>query len=173
MRERPNSNEYTPYQGQYVSLVPEGDLIEILESQKTRTLGLISGLTEEEANSRYAPGKWSLKQVFGHISDNERIQSYRLLRIARGDQTSLPGYEQDELVPNGPFESWSLSQLAEDYRTVREATLTLLRGLRDEDWKRIGNANGQPVSARALACINSGHELHHLRIVEEKYLKAK
>ncbi|MFC3799917.1 DinB family protein [Cohnella sp. GCM10012308] len=171
MRERPNSNEYTPYQGQYVSLVPEGDLIEILEAQKARTLGLISELTEEQANYRYAPGKWSLKQVVGHISDNERIQSYRLLRIARGDRTNLPGYEQDELVPNGPFESWTLSQLAEDYRTVRESTLTLLRGLRAEDWTRIGNANDNPVSVRALVCINSGHELHHLRIIEEQYLK--
>ncbi|CAI6084546.1 DinB family protein [Cohnella sp. JJ-181] len=171
MRERPDSREYTPYQGQYVSLAPEGDIIEILEAQKARTLGLIAGLTEAQANYRYAPGKWSLKQVIGHISDNERIQSYRLLRIARGDQTSLPGYEQDELVPNGPFEGWTPAQLAEDYRTVRESTLTLLRGLRDDDWKRIGNANGSPVSVRALACINSGHELHHLRIIEEKYLK--
>ncbi|MDI4650418.1 DinB family protein [Cohnella hashimotonis] len=171
MRERPDSNEYTPYQGQYVSLVPDGDLIDILEAQKARTLRMIAGLTEEQADYRYAPGKWSLKQVFGHISDNERIQSYRLLRIARGDKTNLPGYEQDELVPNGPFESWSLSQLSEDYKTVREATLALLRGLRAEDWTRIGNANDNPVSVRALACINSGHELHHLRIIEEQYLR--
>jgi len=171
MFERPEPSEYTPYQGQYVSLVPEGDLIEILEAQKARTLALIAGLTEEQANGRYAPDKWTLKQVIGHMSDNERIQSYRLLRIARGDKTNLPGYEQDELVPNGPFEAWSLDQLAEDYRTVRDATLSLLRGLRADDWKRIGSANGNPVSARALACINVGHELHHLRIIEERYLK--
>lgn len=171
MRERPVVSEYTPYQGQYVSLVPEGDLIEILEAQRARTLNLIAGLTEEQANYRYAADKWTLKQVFGHISDNERIMSYRLLRIARGDQTDLPGYDQDVLVPNAPFEGWSLEQLAEDYRAVRESTLTLLRGLSADDWKRIGTANGSPISALALACINSGHELHHLRIVEEKYLK--
>lgn len=170
MRERPEATEYTPYQGQYVSLTPEGDLIEILESQKARTLALIAGLSEERADYRYAPDKWSLRQVIGHISDNERIQSYRLLRIARGDKTNLPGYDQEELVPGGPFADWSLAQLAEDYRSVREATLTLLRGLRPDDWRRIGNANDHPVSARALACINVGHELHHLRIIEEKYL---
>lgn len=171
MRERPGNDEYASFFGNYVTLVPEGDLLDILQRQQEETLGVLEGLSEEQGNYRYAEGKWSLKEVFGHVTDNERIMSYRLLRIARGDTTPLPGYDQDVLVPGACFDLFPLRQLAEDYAAVRRATLTLLRGLTDEAWLRKGTASNHTVSARALACVICGHELHHLRIIRERYLK--
>jgi hypothetical protein len=172
MRSRPGDDEYSSFFGNYIPLTPEGDLVEILERQGRDTVKLLQTLTEEQGNYRYAPGKWSLKEVIGHVSDNERIMSYRLLRIARGDTTPLPGYEQDLLVPGGSFDSLSLRQLTEDYAAVRQATLTLLRGLTEEAWLRKGTASNTTVSARALACVICGHELHHLAILRERYLNA-
>jgi hypothetical protein len=170
MRQRPTNVEYSAYQEQYVSLVGEGSITDILAEQAERTIALLSSITEEQANYRYAPGKWALKEVIGHISDNERVMSYRLLRIARGDKTPLPGYDQDDFMKEAPFQSWTLSQVIEDYASVRRATLTLVRGLSDEALLRTGIANDSAISARALAYINAGHELHHLRIIQEKYL---
>jgi Mycothiol maleylpyruvate isomerase N-terminal domain. len=170
MRARPGADEYGGHFGTYIEQTPEGDLIEVLARQGEETAALLRGLTEEQALHRYAPGKWSLKEVFGHIADNERIMSYRLLRIARGDTTPLPGYDQDILVPGGSFDSWTVRQLADDYSSVRQATLTLLRGLSEEAWLRKGTASNTAISVRALACVISGHELHHLRIVKERYL---
>jgi hypothetical protein len=170
MRQRPTNVEYSAYQEQYVSLVGEGSITDILAEQAEWTIALLSSITEEQANYRYAPGKWALKEVIGHISDNERVMSYRLLRIARGDKTPLPGYDQDDFMKEAPFQSWTLSQVIEDYASVRRATLTLVRGLSDEALLRTGIANDSAISARALAYINAGHELHHLRIIQEKYL---
>lgn len=170
MRQRPTNVEYTAYQEQYVSLVGDGSITDILAEQAERTVALLSSITEEQANYRYAPGKWTLKEVIGHISDNERIMSYRLLRIARGDKTPLPGYNQDDFMNEASFQSWTLSQVIEDYISVRRSTLTLLRGLSDEAWSRTGIANDSAISARALAYINAGHELHHLSVIQEKYL---
>jgi hypothetical protein len=170
MRQRPTNVEYSAYQEQYVSLVGEGSITDILAEQAERTIALLSSITEEQANYRYAPGKWALKEVIGHISDNERVMSYRLLRIARGDKTPLHGYDQDDFMKEAPFQSWTLSQVIEDYASVRRATLTLVRGLSDEALLRTGIANDSAISARALAYINAGHELHHLRIIQEKYL---
>ncbi|GIO12382.1 hypothetical protein J19TS2_19370 [Cohnella xylanilytica] len=172
MRGRPGTDEYGSFFGNYVSLTPEGDLIEILRKQGEDTLELLGSFTEEQGAYRYAPGKWSLKEAFGHIVDNERIMSYRLLRIARGDTTPLPGYDQDILVPGAGFDSLPIRQLAEDYAAVRQATLTLLRGLSEEAWLRKGTASNTTISARALACVICGHELHHLRIIRERYLNA-
>lgn len=172
MRGRPGTDEYGSIPGNYVRLTPEGDLIEILRKQGEDTLELLGSLTEEQGAYRYAPGKWSLKEAFGHVIDNERIMSYRLLRIARGDTTPLPGYDQDVLVPGAGFDSFPIRQLAEDYAAVRQATLTLLRGLSEEAWLRKGTASNATISARALACVICGHELHHLRIIRERYLNA-
>lgn len=170
MRQRPTNVEYTAYQEQYVSLVGDGCITDILAEQTKQSIALFSSITEEQANYRYAPGKWTLKEVIGHISDNERVMSYRLLRIARGDKTPLPGYNQDDFMNEAAFQSWTLSQVIEDYESVRRSTLTLLRGLSDEAWSKTGIANDSAISARALAYINAGHELHHLSIIQEKYL---
>jgi uncharacterized damage-inducible protein DinB len=129
---------------------------------------LLASLSESQGAFRYAEGKWTLKEVVGHITDGERIMTYRLLRFARGDQTSLPGYDQEVFMP--PFGSWTTAQLAEDYRAVRQSTITLLRGLPAEAWSRKGTANNVSITARALAYVIAGHELHHMGVIRNRYL---
>ena len=132
---------------------------------------LLSGRTEADGDLRYAPDKWSLKEVLGHLNDTERIMSYRALRISRGDTTPIEGFEQDDYVRNGPFARRALADLIEDYIAVRRATISLFRNLDDSAWTRRGIANKNEVTVRALAYIIAGHELHHRGIIDEKYLK--
>jgi uncharacterized damage-inducible protein DinB len=132
---------------------------------------LLSGRTEADGDLRYAPGKWSVKEILGHLNDTERIFAYRALRISRGDQTPLAGFEQDDYVRNGPFARHPLEDLIEDYIAVRRATISLFRNLDEAAWTRRGVASENEVTVRALAYMIAGHELHHRRILEEKYLK--
>ncbi|WP_028545301.1 DinB family protein [Paenibacillus taiwanensis] len=167
---RPLIGEYDPYYEKYISLVHEGNVIEHLHSQNMLTVRLLDSLTEAEANYKYAPDKWSIKEVFGHIADTERIMSYRLLCIARGDTTPLPGYDDEEYVKRASFATHSIQQLQADYTAVRHATISLCKGIEQSAWLREGTANNSSVSARALAYIIAGHELHHLHIIQERYL---
>ncbi|QJD83173.1 DinB family protein [Cohnella herbarum] len=169
MNQRPAKEEYAEYYDQYVRLVPEGKISDILARQLEQTSAYLSDIPEQIGNFRYAPDKWSLKEVIGHINDNERIMAYRLLRIARGDKTSLAGYDQDEFMKGVNFDGYSLADLIDDYISVRKATLTLIRGLTDEQTSRSGTANDNAISARALAYIISGHETHHINIIRERY----
>jgi uncharacterized damage-inducible protein DinB len=166
----PNTNEYAPYYEKYLSLVPPGDVLATLENQIKSSLSTLRGLSEEQADSRYAPDKWSIKEVVGHIIDSERIFSYRAFRFARNDQTALPGFEQDDYVRAGNFGNRRLSDLVDEFELVRGSTLHLLRSLDDEAWLRRGIANDNEVSVRALAYILAGHEIHHMRIIRERYL---
>lgn len=168
---RPQPGEYAPHFDCYISLVLSNDVLAALDEQRRQMLLLLSGRTEADGEIRYAPGKWSLKEILGHINDGERILSYRALRIARGDATPIEGYEQDDYVRNGPFGQRPLSDLVEDYIAVRRATVSLFRNLHEAAWVRRGVAAGNEVTVRALAYIIAGHELHHRRIIEEKYLK--
>jgi len=168
---RPQPGENAPYYDRYISLVPGNDILAALDEQRRQTLLLLCGRTEADGDLRYAPDKWSLKEVLGHLNDTERIMSYRALRISRGDQTPIEGFEQDDYVRNGPFGRTSLPDLIEDYIAVRRATISLFRNLDDEAWTRRGTANKNEVTVRALAYLIAGHELHHRRIIEEKYLK--
>jgi hypothetical protein len=167
---RPEASEYAPYYERYVSLVPNADLVETLERQGAETLALLRGLTEEQGAHRYEPGKWSVKQLVGHLSDGERIFSYRALAFARGDAQALPGMEQDEWMAGVDFDARTLSSLIEEFEAVRAATLHLLRHLSPEAWARRGTASGNEVSVRALAYIIAGHEAHHVRVLRERYL---
>jgi len=169
--ERPKLGEYNPYYDRYISLIPGSDIIGTLEKQLPKTIALLSGRSEEEGNFRYEPGKWSLKEMLGHMNDTERIMAYRALRIARGDQTPLPGFEQDDFVRDGPFAELSLSLLVEEFKTIRAATLTLLRTFRSQDWTRRGRASDHDITVRALVYIIAGHEVHHRNILQERYLK--
>src|SRR5229473_63348 len=168
---RPQSGEYAPYYERYISLVPGNDVLAAFDDQRRQMLLLLSGRTEADGDLRYADDKWSLKEVLGHVNDTERIMSYRALRIARGDTTPIEGFEQDDYVRNGPFARRPLSDLIEDYIAVRRATVSLFRNLDEPAWTRRGTAAGNEVTVRALAYIIAGHELHHSRIIEEKYLK--
>jgi DinB superfamily len=168
---RPQPGESAPYYDRYISLVQSNDVVSAFEDQRRQTLLLLSGRTEGDGDLRYAPDKWSLKEVLGHISDTERIMSYRALRIARGDQTPIEGYEQDDYVRNGSFGRVFLADLIEDYIAVRRATISLFRNLDEPAWSRRGVANKNEITVRALAYLIAGHELHHRRILEEKYLR--
>jgi DinB superfamily len=162
--------EYAPYYERYVSLVAEGDLAATLERQLADTLGLLRGLNEEQGNHRYAPDKWSVKQVVGHMIDTERIFAYRALCIGRNDKTALPGFEQDDYVAGAQFDSLPLAHLVDEFAAVRQSNLRLFRGFSDEAWLRSGVASGNPLSTRAAVSIIAGHELYHVAVLKQRYL---
>jgi hypothetical protein len=169
---RPQAGEYAPYYDRYISLVQGDNILEILDDQRRQFVLLMSGRSEDDGNFRYAPGKWTVKELLGHINDTERIFTYRALRIARGDQTPIEGFEQDDYVRNADFNARSLEDMVEDYIAVRRATLSLLRNLSPEAWTRKGIANNNEVTVRAIAYTLAGHDLHHRRILEERYFEA-
>ena len=170
---RPEPGEFAPYYERYISLVSGTDILGTLDAQRRQTLLLLSGRDDRDGEYRYAPGKWSAKEALGHVCDTERVFAYRALRIARGDQTPLAGFEQDDYVKNGPFAKAPMEEIIEDYIAVRRASITLFRNLDEAAWVRRGVANNNEVSVRALAYIIAGHELHHRRILEEKYFVAR
>jgi len=168
---RPTSDEYAPSYATYIDAVSQPDVLASLKAQKQSTAQLLAGLNDAQAAFRYAPGKWTLREVIGHLADSERIFSYRLLRIARGDATPLAGFEENDYVPAGQFERRTLASVAAEFAAVRDASLALLQGLDPEAFARRGTASGKPVTARALAFIIAGHEKHHLGVIRERYLK--
>lgn len=166
---RPTTDEYDPYYAAYVTAVPEGDVLVSLERQGDETLTLLTGLSGERWQFRYAPGKWSVAEVLGHLCDTERVLSHRALRFARADPTPLPGFEQDDYVAAGLFDRRDPAGLLAEYRAVRSATLTLFANLPDDAPIRRGVANEVSVSVRALVYIIAGHERHHVGILKERY----
>jgi len=169
---RPQPTDYAAHYEKYVSLVPGTDILGVLEAQRMLTRQLLGARSEREGNFRYAPDKWTVKEVVGHLADSERIFAYRALRISRGDKTPIEGFEQDDYVKNGGFNDRTLADLAEEFAQVRSATLVLFHGLGGDAWQRRGIANKNEVTVRALAYIIAGHELHHRRVLEENYLPA-
>lgn len=165
----PAEGEYAPFYAGYIALAAKGDLLTRLDAQIQEVSGLLRCLSEEEALARYAPGKWSVKEVAGHLADTERIMAYRALRIARGDATPLAGFDENTFVANANFDARPLSSLVEEWETVRRSTLLLLRGLDGEAAARVGNANGVPITVRALGFIIAGHVAHHLDILRTRY----
>ncbi|HKW41360.1 MAG TPA: DinB family protein [Gemmatimonadales bacterium] len=166
---RPASSEYAPHFETYIAKVPKGDLLRVLEEQVRETQRLLSGLPEAKALHRYAPGKWSVKEVVGHVTDSERVFCYRALRFARADEKPLQGYDENAWVPAGRFDARPLEDLAAELDAVRRATIALFRGLDGESLGRRGTANNTIVSVRALAWIIAGHERHHVGILHERY----
>jgi hypothetical protein len=170
---RPQPGEYAPYYDRYISLIRGEDILGTLDQQRREMMMLLSCRDDDEGDFRYAPDKWSAKEVLGHICDTERVFAYRALRISRADATPLEGFEQDDYVRNGPFAQRPLADGVEDFIAVRRATLSLLRNLDEAAWVRRGIANKNEVTVRALAYIVAGHELHHRRILEEKYFTSR
>ncbi|MGA2482402.1 MAG: DinB family protein [Candidatus Acidiferrales bacterium] len=169
---RPGSDECPQYYAEYVALVPEDDILAVLESQIEEVVRLFAARSETDGEFRYAPGKWSIKEVLGHVIDVERVDAYRALRVSRNDQTPLPGFEQDDYVRYGPFARCRLADLVEEFIHVRRANLAMFRALDEGAWLRRGVANNHEVSVRALAYVLAGHARHHRRIIEEHYLPA-
>jgi len=167
---RPQASEYAPYYEKYVALVPDGEIVETLEAQLREMKLLLGNLSEQAADFCYASGKWSIKEVLGHVIDTERVFAYRLLRIARADQTPLAGFEQDDYVKTGNFSARPLAELLEEFTLVRRATIALVESLDEAAWSRRGVANQKEISVRAQVFIIAGHERHHRLALQERYL---
>ncbi len=166
----PGPTEYLSYYGKYISLVPKADILKTLENQNAETLRLLRGIPETQAHTRYAPGKWSIKELVGHVIDTERVFAYRALRFSRNDKTALPGFDQDPYIQFANYDACPLNELADEFAHVRQSTLYLFKHMSDEAWMRTGVASDAEVSVRALAYIIAGHELHHVHILRMKYL---
>ena len=166
----PEPSEYLPYYAQYISLVPGGHLTVTLAGQLDRTLATLRGTTEEKSLHRYEPGKWSIKEVLGHVIDAERIFTYRALRFARNDQTPLAGFEQDPYVAAANFDARRWEDLIAEFEHARRSTILFFKALTPEEANRSGTANNANITVRALGYIIAGHELHHMRILRERYL---
>ncbi|MCZ6765314.1 MAG: DinB family protein [bacterium] len=170
MLARPAANEYHEYYGLYTKRVPDGDIMDIFERQKRETLELLSGVDEERGGFRYAEGKWSLREVVGHLNDIERVFCYRALIIARGDQTPQAGVEQDDFITASNYDQQSLSSVTEQFRVTREATISLFHTFDEEIGMRTGTASDRPFTVRSIAYIIAGHEIHHVGVLKERYL---
>jgi hypothetical protein len=167
---RPTADEFGAYYAGYIGLIPaDEDIVPLLARQRETTLARFGSVTEGRGAHRYAPGKWSVKEVVVHLSDAERIFAYRALRIARGDGTPLPGFDENAYVPLSGADAQPLAALLTEWGQVRQATVSLFRHLPAEAWARRGTASGLPVSVRAVAWIIAGHERHHLRTLAERY----
>ena len=169
---RPQKGDYAIYFEKYIDLVPSGDFLEILREQQREITRLLSPLTGQQAEFSYGPGKWSIKEVVGHVNDAERIFAYRLLRIARGDQTPLASFDQDPYIAAGNFSARTMADLLQEFSVVREASIALIRSLDDAAWHRRGIAGQKEITVPALAFILAGHERHHRLILQERYLPA-
>ena len=169
-RIRPGADEFAPFYAGYVAQVPDGDIVEALIGGAEIAAALLGDLSDSAASHAYAPGKWTLKEVALHCADAERVFGYRALRIGRGDSTPLPGWDEQAYAPLSGAAVRSMESILDELQSVREATVTLFSGLPADAWTRRGKANGQPVSVRGLAWITAGHLLHHLGIVQDRYL---
>jgi hypothetical protein len=167
---KPAKGEFLPYYEKYIDLVASGDVIATLSRQMAETQALLRSLPSSVASYRYAPDKWSVNELIGHLIDSERVFASRALRFARNDPTPLPGFEQDDYVSNSSFDSYPLTELASELGAVRESTVFLFKHLQEDAWMRRGIANDAEVSVRALAYIIAGHELHHREILRARYL---
>ncbi len=168
--ERPGADEYAEFYGGYVARVPDGvDVLALLAAQRDATAAMLSVVPPDRREFRYAPDKWSVKEVVGHLSDVERIMAYRALRIARGDATPLPGFDQDAYAPVARSNDLALEQLVEEWVAARQASISMFRNLPAEAWTRRGTASDNEVSVRALAFIIAGHERQHVETLHNRY----
>jgi hypothetical protein len=166
----PADDEYGASYARYVSRIPPGeDIVKLLARQREEMLARFGSVAEGRGAHRYAPGKWSVKEIVVHLSDTERIMAYRALRIARGDNTPLPGFDENAYAPLSGADAQPLAALVTEWGQVRQATVSLFRHLPAEAWTRRGTASGMPVSVRALAWMIAGHERHHLETLAERY----
>ncbi len=167
---RPDKSEYAPYYEGYVARVANDDIFDTLAAQPTILHDLLTVIPDEKGEYRYAEGKWSVKELLGHLIDGERMFAYRLFRISRGDQTPIEGFEQDGYIENAFSNERSFADLVEEFSLLRRANMIFFNNVTDDGWNRVGTANNVSVSVRALAYIMAGHIDHHLNILKERYL---
>ena len=169
---KPKSNEYPSYYNRYIDLIKSDDILSVLENQNQEMHDLLSRIGEEAAAFRYAPEKWSVKEVIGHVIDVERIFAYRALRFARNDKTPLPEFDEDDYVKYANFDSRTLIDLSDEFRIARESTLTMFYGFDNDIYNREGIASGFKFTVRSIPYIIAGHEAHHRQIIRERYISA-
>lgn len=167
---KPDITTVPDYFVYYTGLVKENDLVQALSHCREHTLDLFSSVPVEKENYAYAPGKWTVKQLLSHLIDTERIFAYRALRFSRMDSTELPGYDENLFAANSNTENLMLERLLEEYRAVRKSTLSLFEAMNDEMLDFKGTANGMQCTARALGYMIVGHEIHHCKVLKERYL---
>ena len=167
---RPSPTEHAAFYAKYIVRVPDGDIVDILRDQIGETAKFLRGIPSDRTSAGYAPGKWTIRDIIGHVADTERIMGYRALRFARGDETPVPGFDENTYVPQAGASSRDVDNLVRELEIVRAATVALFSGLPSHAWRRTGTANGTPVTVRALAAIIAGHERHHVAIIRERYL---
>ena len=167
---QPSPAEYAPFYQTYINHVDTKAINDTLADQLQTTIAFFQAIPDEQAGFRYAPGKWSVREVIGHLSDTERVMTYRALHVARGDQKPLPGFDENQYVAEADFDERSLASLIEEWETVRKASINFFKHIKPPGDERRGVANGHPVSVRALAYIIVGHTTHHRSILEERYL---
>lgn len=167
---RPSKNDYAEYYHKYVEELNDDDVLKILDEQLRRNLELFKSIPEEKANYRYAEGKWSVKELLGHMLDTERIFAYRALCIARGEKQHLPGMEQDDYVREGEFDKRQFAEMVKEYELLRRSNLQLFRSFSEKQLNRRGTASDNEVTVLAILFIIAGHDLHHIKVLKEKYL---
>ncbi len=167
---RPNSGDYSGYYDSYVKLIEGDDIIKILYDQNKITQDILNSFSEHKGNYRYADGKWTVKEVVGHLMDTERVFAYRALCIARGEKKSLPGFEQNDYVKEGNFNRRELFDLNYEFRLLRESNLLLFKSFTPEMMQRKGFANESSITVLAILFIIAGHEKHHLNVLQERYV---
>jgi hypothetical protein len=166
---RPKAGDNNPYYDRYISLIGDDDIIEVLENQGTASEKFLKTFTEKQGNYSYADGKWTMKEVLGHVIDTEKIMAYRALAFARGEKQSLPGFEQDDYVAESNFNNRSLADLINEFLTVRDSNIILFKSFDEEILNRRGIASESEVTVLALIYIIAGHEKHHMKILRKKY----
>jgi hypothetical protein len=166
---RPTDNEYGEHFAKYVSLVPEEQVVPALEAQMTVVDQLPSRVGPARETYAYAPGKWSVRQVLGHLNDGERVFAFRALTFSRFDQVALPGFDETSYVDHGHFEPVPLRALADEFVSLRRGNLEMLRRLDDAQWSAGGTANGRHITVRALAYVMAGHVRHHMNLLRDRY----
>ena len=167
---RPTPTEYAPYYEDYVNQVSESDIMPVLRSQMDELDVLLARVEPAQETHRYAEGKWSIREMIGHLIDGERVFGYRTFCIARGEQQNLPGFDQNDYMVTAPYDRIELEDLLSELRLIRLGNIAMLRTLDEEAWSRAGNANSNQVTVRALAFIMAGHVRHHMNVLRERYL---
>ncbi len=167
---RPKEGDFNPYYANYIDKIDGEDIVADLKIGLARTVRFLNEIAPEKWDHKYEEGKWSVKEILIHIMDTERIMSYRALRIARGDLTPMPGFEQDDYIPFSDAENRSASNLMDEYFAVRKSTIAFFINLNEKAWDRRGRASENNFTPLSLAYIIAGHELHHLEVIKDKYL---
>jgi hypothetical protein len=168
---RPEASEAGAYYFTYIDQIPSNDICSTLETQLEETLAVLAGISEEQSLLRYAPGKWSIRELWNHVNDTERAFAFRALWFARGFDTPLPGYDQNIAAAGAKANDYAWARHVEEFRAIRRSTVALFNSMPAEAWMRSGIASDNPFTVRSLAYITAGHVAHHLKILTERYVK--